>query len=141
MSQRVYRDGLRSCESALCRNNDDCTDVGESAYTCTHVSASQGFRARTVIVKRPTQSLPNLSQNGGSSIIKGADAFECFWDFDFTGRRCENKLQPFCDSSPCYNGGQCIHGTEVCYCTDNWTGKLCDTPKGELGLLGKSKYI
>lgn len=128
---------IRPCEKAPCRNNGDCTNVGESAYTC---QCKPGFHGTNCDSKTTETCEPNPCHNGGSCFIKGTDAFECFCDFDFTGRRCENKLQSFCDSSPCFNGGQCIPGTEVCYCTDNWTGKLCDTPKGELGLLGKSIF-
>lgn len=128
---------IRPCEKAPCRNNGDCTNVGESAYTC---QCKPGFHGTNCDSKTTETCEPNPCHNGGSCFIEGTDAFECFCDFDFTGRRCENKLQSFCDSSPCFNGGQCIPGTEVCYCTDNWTGKLCDTPKGELGLLGKSMF-
>nr|XP_034328673.1 zinc metalloproteinase dpy-31-like isoform X2 [Crassostrea gigas] len=126
---------IRPCEKAPCRNNGDCTNVGESAYTC---QCKPGFHGTNCDSKTTETCEPNPCHNGGSCFIEGTDAFECFCDFDFTGRRCENKLQSFCDSSPCFNGGQCIPGTEVCYCTDNWTGKLCDTPKGELGLLDKN---
>ncbi|XP_060561063.1 mucin-like protein isoform X2 [Ruditapes philippinarum] len=40
-----------------------------------------------------------------------------------------------CDSSPCQNGGQCIHGnTEgmyLCKCDDKWTGPTCENENSE----------
>ena len=52
-----------------------------------------------------------------------------------------NKLMNFpflftgvCDSEPCQNGGQCLHGaqtgTHICLCVHGFTGDLC-----EIGML------
>ena len=37
---------------------------------------------------------------------------------------------------PCKNGGSCLKqedGENRCYCTPEWTGPYCNTPKGERG--------
>jgi hypothetical protein len=53
----------------------------------------------------------------------------CILKAGFTGSLCETLNA--CYSNPCLNAGTCLNTASgfVCSCTDQWTGKNCETSK------------
>ena len=69
-------------------------------------------------------------QNGGSCVDLLGTETACICAAGFSGERCQEDINTFCQLDMCRNGGTCIEGRgtlTACSCAPGYTGPTCET--------------
>ncbi|SPP83299.1 blast:Protein crumbs [Drosophila guanche] len=116
---------INECAELPCHNGGNCTDL-IAAYYCECPEEYTGPQCD--ILKQMT--CENEPCRNGSSCENGFNAltgnnFTCTCASGFEGSLCD---VPFCERTPCDNGGLCLTTglSPMCKCSLGYTGRLCE---------------
>ena len=75
--------------------------------------------------------IQDICENNGTFDM---DSVNCICEKDYTGDRCETRLDP-CNKIICNNGGEFDNDSVNCICREGFTGIRCETGKNKNGTI------
>ncbi|XP_023219824.1 protein crumbs-like [Centruroides sculpturatus] len=115
--------GCILCWEDECKHNTSCENEIES-FEC---NCRKGYEGRYC---QDDECDKKPCKNDGVCYHTYDDGIKCNCSCDYTGDRCETKVD-HCQSNPCQNGGICynVKCEFQCNCTEDYEGTKCEVPK------------
>ena len=112
-----------------CQNGGSCAvRLSSNAVPSFSCSCPLGFSASLCEIPVPNVCDAAPCRHGGSCIDLVND-FQCVCDLPYTGRHCDQELDP-CSPNRCRNQAKCTASSNymdfACTCPLGFTGRLCD---------------